>query len=161
MHPVNCAPDKECQNKEVREGFKDVCMLTGLCGRWQTVCEKPRTVCDTGHNLPGWEYLSKQLATITCRKMHILFGMVDDKDIEGVMALLPKDAIYYFTKSSTKRAISENILSLYGQQLGLQGKSFSNVVNAYNSIKDAAEDDDFVFIGGSSYVVADFLKNCI
>ena len=161
MHPVNCAPDKECQNKEVREGFKDVCMLTGLCGRWQTVCEKPRTVCDTGHNLPGWEYLSKQLATITCRKMHILFGMVDDKDIEGVMALLPKDAIYYYTKSSTKRAISENILSLYGQQLGLQGKSFSNVVNAYNSIKDAAEDDDFVFIGGSSYVVADFLKNCI
>ena len=161
MHPVNCDPEKECQNKEVREGFKKVCELTGLKGRWQTVKEKPRTVCDTGHNLPGWQYLSEQLNAVKCHNMHILFGMVDDKDVEGVMALLPKNAHYYFTKARTPRAVSENILKLYAQQLGLKGESYPNVVSAYEDIKISAKEDDFVFIGGSSYVVADFLKNCI
>lgn len=161
MHPINCDPESECQNKEVKEGFKNVCALTGLQGRWQTVNERPWTVCDTGHNLPGWQYLSEQLNEVVCHQMHILFGMVDDKDVEGVMSLLPKNAIYYFTKASTKRAVSENILKLYAQQLGLQGESYPNVVGAYEDIKNKAKDDDFVFIGGSSYVVADFLKNCI
>ena len=161
MHPVNCDPEKECQNKEVREGFKKVCELTGLKGRWQTVKERPRTVCDTGHNLPGWQYLSEQLNAVKCHNMHILFGMVDDKDVEGVMALLPKNAHYYFAKASTPRAVSENILKLYAQQLGLKGESYPNVVSAYEDIKISAKEDDFVFIGGSSYVVADFLKNCI
>ncbi len=161
MHPFTYAPDSECQNKEVKEGFKDVSKLTGLKGRWQTVKDKPKTVCDTGHNLPGWKYLSEQLNTVKCRHMHILFGMVDDKDVEGVMKLLPKNATYYFTKASTKRAISENILNLYAHQLGLNGKCYSNVFSAYDDIKRNAKEKDFVFIGGSSYVVADFLKNCI
>ena len=161
MHPINSNPESACQNKEVKEGFKHVCELTGLKGRWQTVSEKPKTVCDTGHNLPGWEYLSQQLNTIVCHQMHILFGMVDDKDIEDVMDLLPKSATYYFTKASTKRAVSENILKLYAQQLGLQGESYPSVANAYEAIKKCVKEDDFVFIGGSSYVVADFLKNCI
>lgn len=161
MHPVSCNPDVECQNKEVREGFRKVSELTGLKGRWQTVKNHPKTVCDTGHNLPGWEYVSKQLNTVVCNHMHILFGMVDDKDVEGIMNLLPKNATYYFTKASTKRAISENILKLYAQQLGLQGECYSNVVSAYEAITNHAKENDFVFIGGSSYVVADFLKNCI
>ena len=161
MHPINCKPEAECQNKEVKEGFGNVCDLTGLKGRWQLVKEKPTTICDTGHNLPGWQYLSEQLNTVKCHQMHILFGMVDDKDVEGVMALLPKNAIYYFAKASTHRAVSENILKLYAQQLGLQGESYPNVASAYEDIKNSAKEDDFVFIGGSSYVVADFLKNCI
>ena len=161
MHPFTCDPMVECQNKEVKEGFKNVSELTGLKGRWQTVKERPKTICDTGHNLPGWEYLSEQLKTVKCRQMHILFGMVDDKDVEGVMKLLPKEATYYFTKASSKRAVSETILNLYAHQLGLNGKCYSNVVSAYDDIKRNAKDKDFVFIGGSSYVVADFLKNCI
>ena len=161
MHPVNCDSEEECQNKEVREGFKKVCELTGLKGRWQTVKERPRTVCDTGHNLPGWQYLSEQLNAVKWKHMYMLFGMVEDKDVEGVMALLPKNAIYYFAKATTHRAVSENILKLYAQQLGLKGESYPNVVSAYEDIKISAKEDDFVFIGGSSYVVADFLKNCI
>ena len=161
MQPINIDPKSECQNREVAEGFKNVCKLTGLQGRWQTVREKPKTVCDTGHNLPGWQYLSKQLEAVVCNHMHILFGVVNDKDIEGIMALLPKDATYYFTKANTKRAVSESILKLYGQQQGLQGKSYSSVESAYDDIKCNAKDDDFVFVGGSSYVVADFLKDCI
>ena len=161
MHPVTCDAETECQNKEVKEGFKNVSKLTGLKGRWQTVKDSPKTICDTGHNLPGWKYLSEQLNTVKCRHMHILFGMVDDKDVEGVMKLLPKNATYYFTKASTRRAVSENILNLYAHQLELKGKCYSNVVSAYDDIKRNAKEKDFVFIGGSSYVVADFLKNCI
>ena len=161
MYPVNSRPDFMCQNKEVREGFRHVCDLTGLKGRWMTVKESPLTICDTGHNLEGWTYLSKQLKTVSCKHMHIVFGMADDKDFEGVMALLPKNATYYFTKANSKRALSENVLKLYAQGQGLQGESYPDVVSAYQAVQDAAEETDFVFIGGSSYVVADFLKNCI
>ena len=161
MHTTDSPSDLRCQNKEVREGFKMVCELTGLKGRWQTVKESPLTICDTGHNVDGWRWLSQQLKNVDCQQMHIIFGMVDDKDIEGVMALLPKTATYYFTKANSKRAVSENVLKLYGQQLGLQGEGFPDVVSAYRAAEKAASENDFVFIGGSSYVVADFLKNCI
>lgn len=161
LYPVSSRPDYICQNKEVRESFKRVCELTGLQGRWQTIKESPLTICDTGHNLDGWKYLSEQLKTVSCQHMHIVFGMVDDKDFEGVMALLPKTATYYFTKASNKRAVSENVLKIYAQGLGLQGESYPDVVSAYQAAQDAADEKDFVFIGGSSYVVADFLKNRI
>ncbi len=161
MHPVSCAPDAMCQNKEVRDGMRMVTELTGLKGRWQIVTEHPLTVCDTGHNVPGWEYLSKQLSSISCNQMHILFGMVDDKDVEGVMKLLPKNAIYYFTKANNKRAVSEHVLKLYAQHADLHGECYPNVASAYDTIKKGAKENDFVFIGGSSYIVADFLKHCI
>ena len=161
MFPVSCISGTPSQNKEVSEGFKYVCDLTGLKGRWQIVNTAPMTVCDTGHNVPGWTYLSEQLKAVTCDHMHIVFGMVDDKDITGVMALLPKEATYYFTKANNKRAVSENVLKIYAQELGLKGYSFPDVASAYEAAKETATEKDFVFIGGSSYVVADFLKNCI
>ena len=161
MHPVNCSPSAVCQNREVRKGFKKVCSLTGLKGRWQIVNETPLTICDTGHNVAGWQYLSRQISDVPCRNKHIVFGMVEDKDVEGVLALLPKEATYYFTKSDNKRALSESILKLYAQNAGLQGESYPDVQTAYNAAKKNAENSDLVFIGGSSYVVADFLKNCI
>ena len=161
MEAVTTKHDQTCQDKEVREGFKLVCELTGLQGRWQQVKEHPLTVCDTGHNVAGWQYLSRQIAQVDCRHRHIVFGLVDDKDTEGIMALLPKDATYYYTKASTKRAVSENVLKVYGQALGLRGEGYPDVNTAYEAAKSNASDNDFVFIGGSSYVVADFLKNCI
>ena len=161
MYPVVCQPEQICQNREVKEAFKNVCELTGLKGRWQKIKDVPLTICDTGHNVAGWEWLSKQLKSIPCKRMHIVFGMVEDKDIVGVLALLPKEAIYYFTKSNSKRASSENVLALYAQTLGLEGKRFPDVNTAYEAVVNAADEKDFVFIGGSSYVVADFLKNCI
>ena len=161
LSPILCNSALPCQNKEVREAFKNVCELTGLQGRWQTVKELPLTICDTGHNLEGWKYLSEQIKAVTCNHMHIVFGMVDDKDFAGVMALLPQTATYYFTKAKSKRAVSENVLKLYAESLGLQGECFPDVASAYQAASKAAEEKDFVFIGGSSYVVADFLKNCI
>ena len=119
------------------------------------------TICDTGHNVAGWKWLSRQLQNVPCKHMHIIFGMVEDKDIEGVMALLPKEATYYFTKSNNKRSASENVLCLYAQNFGIKGKGFPDVNSAYEAAINAADEKDFVFIGGSSYIVADFLKNCI
>ena len=161
MHSVKCQANVTCQNREVLKGFSHVCSLTGLQGRWQKVCEAPLTICDTGHNVPGWKYLSEQLNNVMCNKMHIVFGMVDDKDIHGVMELLPKKATYYFTKANNKRAVSENVLKLYAQGIGLDGESYPDVKSAYEAAKTAANSNDFVFVGGSSYVVAELLKNCI
>lgn len=161
MQTINCPGNILCVNREVREGFKNVCTLTGLKGRWQTVKETPLTICDTGHNVAGWEYLSKQINEVPCHRKHIVFGMVEDKDVEGVLALLPQKATYYFTKSNNKRSLSENVLKLYAQGVGLEGESYPDVETAYQAAKKQAENNDFVFIGGSSYVVADFLNNCI
>ena len=161
MHAVKCIANTPSQNNEVKQGFAHVCSLTGLKGRWQKLNDTPLTICDTGHNVPGWIYLSKQLKSIKCNRMHIVFGMVDDKDLQGVMELLPIKATYYFTKASTKRAVSENVLKLYAQNYGLDGESYPDVKTAYDAAKAAAGNDDFIFIGGSTYVVADLLKNCI
>lgn len=161
MYPCTCDENTPCQNKEVREGFSRVCELTGLRGRWETIMESPLTICDTGHNVEGWQYLSKQIKDVKCQKKHIIFGMVEDKDVQGVIELLPEDAIYYFTKSSSERSLSENVIKLYASRRGLTGESYPDVATAYEAAKKNASNNDFVFIGGSSYVVADFLKKCI
>lgn len=149
----------EVKGKEIAEGFMSVCETTGLKGRWQVLSKEPLVICDTGHNVGGWEYLSQQIAQVKCKKKHIVFGMVEDKDMEGVMALLPKDATYYFAKADNKRAVSETVLKFIGEQQGLTGEGYPTVAEAYHAAKKAAETDDFVFIGGSTYVVADLLKN--
>ena len=146
---------------EIKTGFKNVCKATGLKGRWQVVSKSPTVVCDTGHNTAGWEYLSRQLNDVVCDNMYIVFGIVEDKDVDGVMALLPKHATYFFTKANNKRALSERVVHMMGQQLGLEGEAYPTVTEAYAAAKSKAEEGDFVFIGGSSYVVAEFLKNCV
>ena len=143
------------------DALSNVCRLTGLTGRWQVVSESPYTVCDTGHNVGGWNYLSQQLAEVKCRKMHFVFGMVDDKDINHILDMLPKHACYYFTQATTKRAIPADIVKEKALQHGLSGDCYPSVYKAYRAAKEVAKSDDFIFIGGSSYLVGDFLKNCI
>ena len=161
MYRYSDTSNSEIRGKEIAEGFLSVCRLTGLKGRWQQLSEHPTVVCDTGHNIGGWQYLSQQLSQVKCNKMHIVFGMVEDKDMDGIMALLPQKATYYFTKSGNKRSVSENVLKIIGEQQGLIGESYPSVIDAYQSAINAAKPDDFVFIGGSTYVVADLLKNTI
>lgn len=146
---------------EVKAGFKSVCEITGLKGRWQVVRKSPTVVCDTGHNTAGWQYLSQQLNEVKCQNMYIVFGVVEDKDVDGIMSLLPKQATYFFTKANNQRAVSEHVLHIMGQKLGLTGDTYPSVTEAYQAAIAKAKADDFVFIGGSSYVVADFLKNCV
>lgn len=153
-------PELSISNDNIRHGLANVCTLTGLKGRWQTLAQHPLTICDTGHNVAGWKYLSRQIAQQQCDTLHIIFGMVDDKDIDTVMSMLPKNAKYYFTKAETHRAINETILKEKATLQGLSGNTYPSVSQAYNAAKNNAQNNDFVFIGGSSYIVADLLKNC-
>ena len=147
--------------KELVNALGNISKLTGLTGRWQVVNTSPLTICDTGHNVGGWIYLSQQIAQVECDKRHIVFGMVDDKDIHQVMDLLPKDASFYFTQAATKRAVNGNVVKAIAAQHGLYGECYPTVVEAYRAAQEAAGMRDFIFIGGSSYLVGDFLKNCI
>lgn len=147
----------------VKAGFANVCKSTGLMGRWQQIQCSPLVVCDTGHNVGGWQYTSKQIAKQMCHTLRIVFGMVDDKDIAHVMALLPEHAVYYFTQATTHRAIPSAKVAEIGMQYGLCGTCHNNVSEAYMAALADADADDFVFVGGSSYVVADlltFLAHC-
>ncbi|MBQ2210164.1 MAG: bifunctional folylpolyglutamate synthase/dihydrofolate synthase [Prevotella sp.] len=145
---------------ELQEGLKNVITHTGLLGRWQTMNKSPKVVCDTGHNPGGWQYLSQQLAMVECRQMHIVFGMVSDKDVNTVLQMLPKDAKYYFTQAHSPRAIKAASLQTLAASYGLEGEVYYSVYEAYTTAMKHAAKDDFVFVGGSSYVVGDFLKSC-
>lgn len=147
--------------EEINRAFLNVSRLTGLMGRWQVVKNNPTVVCDTGHNVGAWQYLSKQLAQQQCRELRIVMGILEDKDIYAIMSLLPKNAHYYWTKGNSKRAFPETSLKVFGEQFGLHGDCYSNVEKAYQAACNASSSDDFIFIGGSTYVVADFLKKCI
>jgi len=158
---ISATPDPSPALLQIKEGIRNVGSLTGLTGRWQILREHPRVICDTGHNVGGWIYLSKQIKALKCDKLHIVFGMVDDKDVEGVMEMLPEDAVYYFTKASSKRAISEKRMKELGLKHNLKGEAFGSVRKAYETALRAATEKDIVFVGGSSYVVADLLSECI
>ena len=144
--------------KNVRKGFANVCALTGLMGRWQKLNESPTLICDTGHNVGGISYIVNQLEQQSYKKLRIVMGMVNDKDVNGVLAMLPKDAIYYFTKASVKRAMDEKQLEALGKEHLLQGRSYTDVVTATKTALEEAEEDDLIFVGGSSFIVADLLS---
>ena len=146
------------EEKAVRDGFAHVCELTGLMGRWQRLQENPTMVCDTGHNKAGIGYIVEQLARQTYRQLHIVIGMVNDKDISGVLALLPRHATYYFTKASVNRALPETEVQRLAARAGLQGKTYPQVDEAVTAALSAAQPDDFIFVGGSTFIVADLLK---
>lgn len=143
----------------VHSGFAHVCELTGLMGRWQKLQESPTLICDTGHNVGGMTYIVEQLKQQSYRRLHIIIGMVNDKDISGVLALLPKDAVYYFTKASVKRALAEDELQCLAAAAGLRGDSYPDVPSAVQAAQEKSLPEDFIFVGGSSFIVADLLAN--
>lgn len=145
---------------DVRNGFARVCELTGLQGRWQRLASRPAVVCDTGHNVGGIQYIVKQLSFQHYRRLHIVIGMVNDKDIRGVLALLPTDATYYFTQASVKRALPAEEMQRQASAFGLQGNAYPNVKTALEAALAQADAEDFVFVGGSSFIVADLLSTC-
>lgn len=143
----------------IRNGFGHVCELTGLMGRWQKLQDAPTLICDTGHNVGGITYIAEQLKQQTYRKLHIVMGMVNDKDIRGVLALLPRDADYYFTKASVKRALPEAELARLANAAGLQGECYPDVPTAVRAAQEKSLPEDFIFVGGSSFIVADLLAS--
>lgn len=143
----------------VRRGFARVVELTGLQGRWQTLQQTPRVVCDTGHNAGGWEQLSVQLRHEAARHSHLymVVGMVGDKDIDGVLALMPPNATYFFTQASIQRSLPAADFAARAGVHGLHGTVHPQVEEAVRQALRSADDEDLIFIGGSTFVVADAL----
>ena len=139
----------------IKDGVSKIVEQTSLLGRWQRLGDNPRIICDTGHNVAGVSEILKQLHSLKFEKLHMVIGMVDDKDIDEVLSLLPKNAIYYFTKASIPRALNENLLKEKADNFQLEGNTYKSVTNALNSAKEAASEDDLIFVGGSTFVVAE------
>lgn len=149
-------------DEAIRKGLAEVCSMTGLMGRWQTIDEKPLTICDTGHNVGGMQYIVRQLQQTPHKRLHIVIGMVNDKDVDSVLRLLPTDAVYYFTQASVKRAMPAEELARKASHLqGAEEGAFQDVPSAYRAAKRNATDDDLIFIGGSTFVVADLLADIL
>ena len=145
-------------DEAVRQGVRHVCQLTGLTGRWQTIQQHPLVICDTGHNVGGWQYLAPQIKSQPCKNLRVVFGMVDDKDLDTVMKMLPADAIYYWTQATTKRAVKVEKIAEKATEQHLHGTCYHTVKDAVDAALTDAVPEDFIFVGGSSYVVADFLS---
>ena len=146
------------KDKHVHEGIAKVCSLTGLMGRWQRLGNEPLAICDTGHNIGGMQYIVGQLASTPHERLHFVIGMVNDKDIDSVLGILPKDAEYYFTQASVQRALSAESLAIKAGTVGLKGVVITDVKEAYRKARQNATKDDLIFVGGSTFVVADLLK---
>ena len=131
--------------------------ITGLQGRWQTLGKQPLIICDTGHNIAGIAEVLKNIAATPHQNLHFVIGMVKDKDINGVLAILPKNAIYYFCEPNIERALSAGELFTQANSHNLQGKTYKNVTEALAMAKKSANIDDLIFIGGSTFVVAEII----
>lgn len=141
----------------IENGFKHVCSISGLMGRWMIVGDSPRVICDTGHNVAGVKYIVQQLAKEQYNRLHIVLGFVKDKDITHILEMLPQYASYYFTNANIPRAFPAKELKVLATAHGLNGNDYFTVSDAYKAALESAQPDDMIFIGGSTFVVADFL----
>ena len=144
--------------KDIKNGLFQVKKNTGLMGRWQLIQNNPRVICDTGHNEHGIIWVSKQLSSIKRDHLHMVIGMVKDKDISKVLSLLPKDASYYFTKANLPRALDEKELQALAVSSELKGSTFPSVSLAIEEALKQAKKDDLIFIGASTFIVAEALE---
>lgn len=141
----------------IYQALKNVKKLTGLQGRWQTLSKNPLIICDTGHNKAGITEIIKNISNTKYKNLHIVIGMVKDKDIDGALALLPKNATYYFCQPNLERALPVSELAQKAAQHHLAGKVFTSVADAFKNAKEKSNPEDLIFIGGSTFVVAEIL----
>ncbi len=144
--------------KNIRKGIEKVVSNTGLMGRWQRILKRPISICDTAHNPAGILEITKQLKSIPHDQLHFVIGMVNDKDSHEVLKLLPKNAMYYFTKAKVPRALDEIELMVQAKSHRLNGYCYTTVEKAFTAARKRAFPNDLIFIGGSTFVVADLLK---
>ncbi len=145
------------EKQHIYSGFENVQESTGLLGRWQTMGHNPRIICDTGHNEAGVKEIVNQIKNTPYKNLHIVWGMVNDKDLDPVLSLLPDDATYYFTRASIPRSLDEKLLFTEAKKHNLQGSSFPDVNTALEASKKNAGPNDLIFIGGSTFIVADII----
>jgi dihydrofolate synthase/folylpolyglutamate synthase len=141
--------------KAIKSGIEKVLINTHFAGRWQVLSENPLTICDTAHNEDGLNYVVKQLEATPHKSLHFVLGVVNDKDIQEILKLFPKDAIYYFCKADIPRGLEAAILQEKARAVGLKGKRYSSVKQALKSAQADATEEDLVFVGGSTFTVAE------
>jgi dihydrofolate synthase / folylpolyglutamate synthase len=143
------------KQENVLLGFEKVIINTGILGRWQKLSEIPLVFCDTGHNEDGIREIINQIRNIQYRKLHWVFGVVNDKDISKILSILPKEAEYYFCRADVPRALNDNELMHEADKSGLKGQTYGSVRNAYFKAKKKAQNEDLIIIGGSTFVAAE------
>ncbi|MCT1525251.1 bifunctional folylpolyglutamate synthase/dihydrofolate synthase [Sphingobacterium hotanense] len=145
--------------EQVAYGLNHVQESTGLRGRWQTLSTNPWIICDTGHNEDGIREVLSNLATLSYEQLHFVFGAMRDKDLSHILPQLPNDAIYYFAAPDMPRAMPADQLKELAATFGLQGQCYASISEAFLAAKDASKEKELIFIGGSTFVVADVLTN--
>lgn len=145
----------DISQNNICDGLLNVVRATGLMGRWQVINKNPLAIADTGHNVAGINEVKRQLDETKFEKLHFVLSVVNDKDIEGILELLPKDAEYYYCKADIPRGLSAEILAEKATNCGLIGKVYPSVKEAYKSACANAKGNDLVFVGGSNFTVAE------
>lgn len=142
---------------DIKNGFLNVIKNTGLQGRWQQLGENPTVICDTAHNAHGLKIVINQLKKEKYDQLHIVLGLVNDKNLTEILPLFPKNAIYYFCKPDISRGLDQLILKEKAAEFNLVGQTYISVSNAYQAAKENAKENDFIYVGGSTFVVAEIL----
>jgi dihydrofolate synthase/folylpolyglutamate synthase len=143
--------------KSIKEGISEIVKRTGLLGRWQQIGQNPLVICDTGHNVGGIKEIIKQIELMDYRNLHFVFGMVNDKDISSVLELLPKKGTYYFCCANIPRALNQDVLAEKAKSHSLHGQAYPSVKIALETAKANAHENDLVYVGGSTFVVAEVI----
>ena len=154
---LNCQNDYTITENNSKSGFLNVVRNTGLQGRWQQLGESPKVICDTAHNKNGLEIVLNQIQKETFGKLHIVLGVVNDKDLNEILPLFPKKAIYYFCKPNLPRGLDASILKQKALNFELNGEAYNSVSESYRKARENASNTDFIYIGGSTFVVAEIL----
>ncbi|MDI1318339.1 folylpolyglutamate synthase/dihydrofolate synthase family protein [Flavobacterium sp.] len=141
----------------IKNGFLNVITNTNLQGRWQQLGENPKIICDTAHNAHGLKIVLNQLKNENYDKLHIVLGVVNDKNLDDILPLFPKNAIYYFCTPNISRGLDATLLKEKAAKWNLKGETYSSVSNAYQSAKENASANDYIYVGGSNFVVAEIL----
>lgn len=140
---------------QIQAGFENVVANTGLLGRWQVLGEQPKIIADTAHNEHGLRIVLQQLREEPKQRLHIVLGVVNDKDLTKILPLFPKEALYYFCKPNIPRGLDASVLGQLASDFGLTGKVYDSVSNAYQKAREQARPDDVIYVGGSTFVVAE------
>lgn len=155
IYQLNQSPSWHISQASILLGLGQVKSSTGLMGRWQTLSNSPRIICDTGHNEDGIKEVIAMLNNESFDQLHVVIGMVNDKEVDKVLQLFPKNAIYYFTQAAIPRAMPVNDLFAKAQKHRLHGTSYTKVSDALDAAKSASGNSDLIFVGGSTFVVAE------
>jgi dihydrofolate synthase/folylpolyglutamate synthase len=143
--------------ENIKKGLMSVMKNTSLLGRWQILQKEPLIICDSAHNEDGIKEVVKQLSEIDYKELHFILGTVNDKNIDNILTLLPKDAIYYFCQANIPRSLDKEILQSKSEKYGLSGEVYNSVSQSLQTAKNNAKKEDCIFVGGSTFVVAEII----